>query len=443
MNSSGPIGDRNDAVAAGETLVAVAKRWLLAALTCSFAVANALGAEPSDGASKPRPRVAAIVTVYHHNSHADMIVGRLLQGYTLDGQGERPRMQLASLYVDQFPAKDTSRELARRHGFRLSATIADALTLGTEKLAVDGVLLIAEHGDYPESATGSILFPKRRFFNEVVSVFEASGRSVPVFFDKHLADNWPDAKAIYDTARRRDIPLLAGSTLPITWRLPPADVTRGTKLRDSVVVSHHRLDSYGFHALEVAQCLAERRAGGETGIAAVRCLEGPEVWKAAERGEFDRRLVDAALLRLKERPLPVGKKIEDLVPQPQLFLIEYRDGLRVAVITLNYVVVEWAAAWRSTDGDRIDSTLFWTHELRPFGHFSFLVREIDNFMATRRAPWPVERTLLTTGLLDALLMSRRDSGRRRETPHLDIRYEAAQDWKVPPPPPPGRPIEGP
>jgi hypothetical protein len=397
-------------------------------------------AEPTTNAVGPR--VAAIVTVYHHNSHADVIVGRLLQGYSLDGMGEYPRMKLASLYVDQFPAGDKSRTLAQQHGFRLSSTIEDALTLGTGKLAVDGVLLIAEHGNYPENSAGSFDFPKRRFFDEAARVMRMSGRGTPIFFDKHLAQDWNDAQAIVTESQRLNAPLLAGSSLPLTWRLPPVEAPREANLRELVVVSHHRLDSYGFHALEAAQCLVERRRGGETGVAAVRCVEGGEVWELGDRGVYDKRLVAAALSRLKERPLPPGKRIEELVPRPQLFLVEYRDGLRVAVLTLNQAVVEWAAAWRY-DNQQTESTLFWTHELRPFGHFSFLTREIDQFMTTRKAPWPLERTLLTTGLLESLLISRKEGGKRIETPHLRIVYQSTGDWTNPPPPPPGRPIEGP
>ena len=63
------------------------------------------------------------------------------------------------------PETDTSRALVKKHGFRLSPSIEDALTLGTGKLAVDGVLLIAEHGRYPRSATGNVQYPKRRFWD--------------------------------------------------------------------------------------------------------------------------------------------------------------------------------------------------------------------------------------------------------------------------------------
>src|SRR5690606_2980944 len=110
-----------------------------------------------------------------------------------------PLMQLASLYTDQVPEGDTSRKWAKQYHFPIADTVADALTLGTGRLAVDGVLLVAEHGRYPVSETGQVQYPKRRLFEKVVEVFRKSGRVVPLFIDKHLADNWSDAKYIYDT----------------------------------------------------------------------------------------------------------------------------------------------------------------------------------------------------------------------------------------------------
>ena len=56
------------------------------------------------------------------------------------------------------------------------------------------MLLVAEHGEYPKSKTGQTVYPKRRLFSQVLDGFDRSGRVVPVFIDKHLADNWPDAK---------------------------------------------------------------------------------------------------------------------------------------------------------------------------------------------------------------------------------------------------------
>ena len=168
--------------------------FLLAAYTSATAVFAA-------DSPLPHKRIAAIVTVYTHNSHADVIVSRLLQTDTLDGKGNDSPLKLVSLYTDQRPAGDMSRLLAASDRFRISDSIEDAITLGTGKLAVDGVLLIAEHGQYPKSPTGNTQYPKRRFWDETIQVFKASGRVVPVFIDKHLSDNWADAKAIYDTAR--------------------------------------------------------------------------------------------------------------------------------------------------------------------------------------------------------------------------------------------------
>jgi hypothetical protein len=389
-------------------------------------------------AGEPK-HVAALVTIYTHNSHADVIVSRLLEGYTLNGEGERPEMRLASLYVDQFPATDKSRKLAEKYGFKIYDKPADALTLGGDKLAVDGVLLVAEHGDYPTSSTGQIVYPKRRLFEQVAAVFRASERAVPVFCDKHLADNWQDARWIYDTAHELGAPLMAGSSLPLTWRYPPADVERGAKLEEIVGVSYHTLDTYGFHGLEMLQALAEGRAGGESGVRAVECLEGNAVWDAAGR-LYDRALFDAAMGRLRDRR-GGGKPLTEIVPEPVLFHIDYADGLKTNLLTLNGAVAEWAAAWRYAD-QRVDSTLFWTQEARPVMHFTYLVKGIDSMIQTGRPAWPAERTLLTSGTLNALMTSKLQGGKRLETPYLLIRYETDWNWRQPPDPPPGRPFTG-
>jgi hypothetical protein len=395
----------------------------------------------ADGGHCPRKNIAAIVTTYHHNSHADIIVTRLFRGHHLDDKGPYPALQLASLYTDQVPEKDISRAYAATYGFPIADTVENALTLGTGRLAVDGVLLIAEHGDYPRSATSSIQYPKRRLFEAVVQVFRDSGRVVPVFVDKHLADNWDDAKWIADTAREMGIPLMAGSSLPVFWRHPPADVRRGAVVKEIVALSYHTLDAYGFHALEMVQCLVERRRGGETGITAVQCLTNDAVWQAVESGRIDRELLVAALDRCERRRVT----LEDLplrVKAPILFVIEYADGMRAHVLTLNGAVTEWSAAWRTDDGTT-DSTLFWEQDGRPGMHFGHLLAGIEQMMWRGVPTWPADRTLLTSGTLDALLLSRQAGGRRIATPQLVFAYTNGWSWRQPPPPPPTRPWRGP
>lgn len=410
----------------------IPRRFAVAAITALLAFA----AEAQQPAA--RPRIAAVVTAYYHNSHADVIVSRLLQTDTLDGKGRRPELDLVSLYTDQLPENDKGQKLAEEHKIRVSKTVEDALTLGTGKLAVDGVLLVAEHGKYPRSKVGQIEYPKRRLFTEIAEVFKKSGRSVPVFCDKHLSDTWTDAKWIYDTARELKSPLMAGSSLPVLWREPPLDLAKGVELQEVVAISYHTLDAYGFHALEMLQTIVERRKGGETGIRAVQCLEGDAVWEAASKGLFDVKLLDHSLGRMT-RPAKYDEELRKRVKAPSVMRIEYADGLKASVLTLNGAVNEWAIAWRTKSGAE-QSTRFRTQEARPFMHFAHLLEGIEKMMRTGRPTWPVERTLLTSGALDALHVSKTDGGKRLETPQLVFSYAVDWNWRQPPPPPPDRPI---
>jgi hypothetical protein len=404
----------------------------LALVAVAVVLTGANAAERTN--SPPAKQIAAIVTVYHHNSHADMIVSRLLQTDTLDGKGRDSPLKLASLYTDQKPEKDISRMLAASHRFRVSESIEDALTLGTGRLAVDGVLMIAEHGNYPASAVGLPQYPKRRFWEETLKVFRASNRVVPVFIDKHLADNWEDAKFIYDSARELKIPLMAGSSVPVTWRRPPSDVKRGSRLREIVAITYHLTEHYGFHALEMVQALAEQREGGETGIKAVQTFSGEAAWRAFDEKSFDVELLDAARQRLS-LPQNRGRPLREVVRQPRLFRIEYADGLRAHVLELNGAAGEWSAAWRYADDSRIESSLFWVQEGRPGMHFTGLLNGIEQMMLTRKPSWNVERTLLTSGALHALLISLKEDQRRVETPYLMLNYKPTWRWTDPPPPP--------
>lgn len=393
-------------------------------------------AAPADEPSTRR--VAAVVTEYRHNAHADVIVSRLLLTDMLDGTGRESPLKLASLYTDQRPPGDISRLLAAACRFPIKPSIRETLTLGGDRLAVDGVLLVAEHGDYPFSPTGNHQYPKRRFWDETAAVFRESHRVVPVFIDKHLADNWADALHIYESARELGVPLMAGSSVPGTWRHPPADVARGARIDQIVAFTYGSTDAYGFHALEAVQSLAEQRRGGETGVASVQSLKGDAVWRALDERRCDPELFAAALRRVpgytEGQALERGKAAD-----PKLMIVHYRDGLNVFLFELNGAVGAWAAAWRYPDDGRIESTHFWTQEARPAGHFSLLVQGIERMMLTGRPSWPVERTLLTSGVLDALLQSHVRDGQEVPTPYLDVRYQPTWRWTEPPPPPPGRP----
>ena len=129
-------------------------------------------------------------------------------------------MKVVSLYVDQKPDGDQSAARAKEFGFQVYPTIAEALRCGGDKLAVDAVLVIGEHGDYPRNEKGQVLYPRYEFFKQCVDVFEKDGVSVPVYNDKHLSYSFEKAKWMVDASKRLKFPMLAGSSLPVTWRLP-------------------------------------------------------------------------------------------------------------------------------------------------------------------------------------------------------------------------------
>lgn len=371
-------------------------------------------------------RVAALVTEYRHWSHADVIVSKILEGYLHDGK-EFPRLRLASLYVDQFPERDMSRDLAQKHGFRIFDTMEGAITLGGKELAVDGVLCIGEHGKYPSNERGQILYPRRRFFEAAANVFARGKRSVPVFNDKHLAATWADARWMYDRARALHVPFLAGSSVPLTWRRPVLRIPRTAEIVEAVGVGYGPFEGYGFHAIEGMQCLVERRRGGETGVRSVHCLQGEEMWRALDRGVFSRELLEAAMALVPAHAKGDFRKLTVKTRDAGVFVIEYRDGLKAAVAMLNGWVYEgdggaFTCAVRVRGQDKPLATHFYLQQPDPFGHFAYQLRAIDSMVQTGHPPYPVERTLLTTGILDAVMVSKSEKNRRVETPYLDIRY---------------------
>ena len=370
-----------------------------------------------------RPKVAAIITEFRHRSHADVICTRLLDGYYPNGERQEPRTRLVSMWTDQVPPDDMSRGLAHRNRFTLYPTIADALTLGGDDLAVDAVLLIGEHGEYPDNGRGQKMYPRYRLFSEIEKVFRAKGRSLPLFCDKHLSYDWSKAKAMYDAAKELKVPFLAGSSIPLTVRTPLIEIPLGAKIPRAVVAGYGGLESYGFHTIEAMQSLVERRAGGETGVASVELLEGEAVWKWREgAGAWSKPLLAAALERRPDAP---PGRVEELVGEPAVYLITYRDGLEAAAFLLNGYGTGWQFA--ADVGGRTLSTNFGqVPETRDLPHFDGLTRCIEELFVTGKPPYPVERTLLVTGVLAAGFDSREKKA-REATPYLDIRYQAPAD----------------
>lgn len=362
--------------------------------------------------------VAAVLTAYCQGLHADVLVGKILQGWKQDG-GPGPALKLASMYVDQFPEQDLARELAAKHGVPIFGTIEEALTLGTGRIAVEGVISVGEHGDYPWNDKEQHLYPRRRFFEQITDALAGHDRIVPVFSDKHLGPAWSDALWMYERARQMQLPFMAGSSMSVSFREPELDLPMGCQIEAAVGIGYSGLDIYGSHTLDALQCLLERRQSAETGVQWVQCLQGDAMWQAVDDGLVDREALEAAL---KVTPLNKGVDMR-AVDRAALFLFQYLDGLRAGVLMLEGFAGGISAAVRIRGQARPLATSFREQREPRHPQFAYLLKAIERMMHTGRPSYPVERTLLISGILDRALTSRFQGHQKLETPELAIDYK--------------------
>jgi hypothetical protein len=381
-----------------------------------------LAAVPALSMQGARKKIAAISSTYHVRSHSDNFITRILEGYWIGDKYYEPPCEIAALYLDQKHPGDIAHRLSAAYKFPIVPSIADAVTLGTGKLAVDGVLIVCEHGEYPFNDKQQQLYPRYEFFQQVTDVFRKSGRSVPVFTDKHLSYDWTKAKRMYDLSRELKFPLMAGSSVSVTFRRPELDYPLGVEFSDALMVGGGWVSDGGiFHNLETLQCVVERRKGGETGVRAVRHLEGPAVWKAAEEGRWSKALMRAALAR----GLKIGPGAPEDVKNPVLCLIEYNDGFRASILMLGGMVNEYLIALQVKGRKDPDSTLCYI-PAENSNNFSPLTHAIVNMYQTGQHLYPVERTLLTTGALSFIMESASRGHQGIETPMLSVSYKAPE-----------------
>jgi hypothetical protein len=410
--------------------------------TAGAILAGALFAGPRLWAEEQvkRKRLAVITTVWRNRSHAWHMAERFLHGYPREGKWYRPPLDVVSAYVDQQPEGDLSKSRAAEFGFPIYESIAEALRCGGKELAVDAVLIIGEHGTYPKSEFGQNKYPRYEFFKAVTDVFRKEGKVLPVFNDKHLSWNWEWAKEMYDTARELKIPFAAGSSLPVTWRMPSIEMPYDADVEEMLCVAFGGVDSYDFHALEVIQCMAERRRGGETGVAAVEALRGEAVWNALaakdwSAGGWDARLFEACLSRsqMLNQPetfshrYPTPEQMRAWVKDPVAYRIEYRDGVKATMLLLNGLVSDFTFAARLKGESEPLSTLFYLPPTPNVTYSASLMSKAEETFLTGKSPCPLERTLLTTGLVEAGVRSLGQEQKRLETPHLAIKYVAPRE----------------
>jgi hypothetical protein len=419
----------------------ISRRKFLASTAAALTLAGGARGQTAPSPARPgqpdtqgRRPIAVLTTVYRPLSHSYHIAGRFLHGYQLAGKHHVPKHYVRSVYVHQTPENDVSRELSKQFGFRVTREVEDAL-LEDGKLAVEGVLIIAEHGNYPRNEKGQILYPRHELFSQVMDIFRKVGKGVPVFNDKHLSYSWTKCKEMMAWARELKVPLMAGSSLPVTWRRPELELPLESPIEDALVATYGPIEVYGCHALETLQTMIERRKGGETGLAAVTCLTGKEVWRAGDAGKWNWDLLDAALsrsetlnpgdIRANVGTIAVGNY--PLIP-PTAFLLEYKDGTRGTILLLNGHIQDFCFAARIKGESKFASTMFVLPPPPGARFFDAQVMNLEKFLETGVAPYPVERTLLTSGALDFVMESHHQRGIRIETPELaSLTYKAPAD----------------
>ena len=197
-------------------------------------------------------------------------------------------------------------------------------------------------------------------------------------------------------------------------------------------------DAMDFHALEAMQCMVERRRGGETGVQSVQLIEGDAVWKAGDAGRWSWELLESALSRSdsiqgltvrdgRTQNLAKGGTVKALVRQPAAYFIDYVDGTRATLLMLDGAVADYTFAARLRGMSEPLSCQFLLPPTPNVAYSACLMHQVEAMIESGRAPYPVERTLLVSGVLESCLDSKLQSHRRLDTPHLGVRYQPPQN----------------
>ncbi len=391
----------------------------------------------SSQAAPPRKQIAFIGTSVYEHSHAQHFLDRFSIGYAMGGRWREPQTDLAAVFIDQFSDRDIGKKRIAKYGLKQFSTVEEALTLGGSKLAVDGVVIIGEHGKYPRNEQGQTLYPRYEWFQKVVKVFEDSGRSVPVFNDKHLSTSWTQCQQMVADAKRLRFPFYAGSSLPVTWRLPAVEIPHGTPLAESVCVAYGGIDSYDFHALETAQCMSERRSGGEVGIKSVQAATGQHLWSILEQRETTRKLFVSALCRSHSLPVDTGYPTAPVdfqwarrtLPEITGYFIEHLDGFRTAIFLTTIRDFNYAGMRADT------SEIIGCQMMLPMpgrnattaDFFNPLTAHVEQMFVHGQTTYPIERTLLTSGMVIGGVESLYAGENLIEPSNMAVAYQAPKE----------------
>jgi len=375
-----------------------------------------------------RPRIACLVTYWAApRSHADWIITKLLDGYWWQGAHTPSRVDVVSVYIHQLAESGLGQKICKSKNIPIFKTVGEAVTLGGKELAVDGVVIVGEHGEYPTDLKGHWLLPRWWIYNQVVRVFEQSKRSVPVFNDKHLSYNWDDAKWMFDKSRELNFPLTGGSSIPTYFRKPEIELEIDTPIKASVVIGGAGDEGAIFHCIDVLQAFVERRKGGETGVRSIQSIRGPESWKWVERNPWAAKLLESVRTSFDLKPGHFQETTE-----ANICIVEYNDGTKAAVISGRDVGWTYATEIEGQKEATVISMLDWPGPFDQYHASNSQPHWITEMMVTKKEPFNAERLLLSTGITSHYMESNWENGRysaigrRIETPYMNMTYRSTR-----------------
>ena len=112
--------------------------------------------------------------------------------------------------------------------------------------------------------------------------------------------------------------------------------------------------------------------------------------------------------------------------EPTVYRFQYNDGLKRTMLLMNGLGKDFTFAARLQGEAKPLSTLFYLPPNPNVTYSAALMSKAEETFVTGKAPYPVERTLLTGGILEAGIQSLA-SGKRTETPYMKVRYEVGRE----------------
>lgn len=348
-------------------------------------------------------KIVFILEDFSVGSPGQQLLDRFLIGYPRDGEFRRiPDSQVAAWLAPVAEnstafADATAPLAARQRDFNLiqSPDLAAALKDADAVVAVPSAERIAMEED------------------RLRHVLEQVPMGTACFVYGSLAKNLASAQRLVSIAAERKLSIASGTSVATALRLPDMDIAAETPLTEALIVVQGPRPIAELWAIDGLRSVIARRRGGESGVSAVRRLEGRDVWRAGEKGDWSWSLLAAAISRSNTTqgdPVRDGRTqdvvglglVRKLAREPRGWLVAHVDGFRSTILVLDGVVADFNFAVRSQDGV-ITSAQLYRPPAPNRAEFDRLSAVLEDFFTTRKAPWPLAQSLFISEFMGRVM----------------------------------------